>query len=206
MGNTSRPTSVTALASDGYAQGRLDRKCEDTITITAQWENLSPDGLGVCPQAGTVPGKGTAIYTSSWVAPTSDVHTQQRFNYMGQNGEINVSQAHRGYYMSDDTSGYKSVNPMYMKFTPTDGKFAGQNGYGYRSFENFIDAALAVNAGTAKATDFDSKLATVATTFRATAILEAGRRSLDTGKTIQILYEDKKDKCLPTGMKVQGAR
>jgi D-galacturonate reductase len=34
MGNTSRPTSVTALASEGYAQGRLDRKCEDTITIT----------------------------------------------------------------------------------------------------------------------------------------------------------------------------
>ena len=76
MGNTSRPTTVTALAAEGYAQGRLGRKCEDTITITANWENLSKDGLGACPLKGTVPGKGTAIYTSSWVAPTSDVHTQ----------------------------------------------------------------------------------------------------------------------------------
>ena len=29
-------------------------------------------------------GTGTAVYTSSWVAPRSDVHSQQRFFYMGQ--------------------------------------------------------------------------------------------------------------------------
>jgi hypothetical protein len=26
----------------------------------------------------------------------------------------------------------KSLNPLYMKYTPSDGKFSGQNGYGYR--------------------------------------------------------------------------
>lgn len=34
MGETSRPISVTALASTGLAQGRLGRDCEDTITLT----------------------------------------------------------------------------------------------------------------------------------------------------------------------------
>ena len=28
-------------------------------------------------------GAGTAVYTSSWIAPKSDVHSQQRFFYMG---------------------------------------------------------------------------------------------------------------------------
>lgn len=27
---------------------------------------------------------GTGVYTSSWIAPKSDVHSQQRFFYMGQ--------------------------------------------------------------------------------------------------------------------------
>ena len=76
MGETSRPVSVTALASTGFAQGKLDRDCEDTITLSVQWENLSAEGLGKCPQAGSVAGVGTAVYTSSWIAPKSDVHTQ----------------------------------------------------------------------------------------------------------------------------------
>jgi D-galacturonate reductase len=49
-----------------------------------------------------------------------------------QGGEVNVDQAHRGYNMSSDAGGYRSVNPLFMKYTPTDGKFSGQLGYGYR--------------------------------------------------------------------------
>ena len=67
------------------------------------------------------PIRGTAVYTSSWVAPKADVHSQQRFFYMGQKGEINVDQAHRGYTVSKDGDGFKSVNPLFMKYTPTDG-------------------------------------------------------------------------------------
>jgi D-galacturonate reductase len=51
---------------------------------------------------------------------------------MGHKGEITIDQAHRGYHMADDDLGYKSVNPLFMKYTPSDGKFAGQGGYGYR--------------------------------------------------------------------------
>jgi D-galacturonate reductase len=31
-----------------------------------------------------------------------------------------------------DGAGYRSVNPLFMKYTPTDGYFSGQQGYGYR--------------------------------------------------------------------------
>ena len=49
-----------------------------------------------------------------------------------QKGEVIVDQAHRGYNMADDSGGYRSVNPLFMKYTPTNGKFSGQLGYGYR--------------------------------------------------------------------------
>ena len=38
---------------------------------------------------------GTATYTSSWIAPKADCHTQQYFHYMGQKGEIRADQAGR---------------------------------------------------------------------------------------------------------------
>jgi D-galacturonate reductase len=78
MEDSSRPISVTATASYGVAKERFEIDCEDTITLTVQWENLDKKGA-----AGTT-GYGTAVYTSSWVAPKSDVHSQQRFFYMGQ--------------------------------------------------------------------------------------------------------------------------
>jgi D-galacturonate reductase len=53
-----------------------------------------------------------------------------------QSGEINVDQAHRGYNMAADAdgSGLRSVNPLFMKYVPSGGRFAGQSGYGYRFF------------------------------------------------------------------------
>jgi D-galacturonate reductase len=81
---SSRPVLVTACASTGVATTRYDLDCEDTITLTVQWENMSapePTIGGVSVPTGS---KGTAIYTSSWIAAPSDVHSQQRFFYMGQ--------------------------------------------------------------------------------------------------------------------------
>lgn len=71
-----RPVRVTAVASSGVAKKLYDIDCEDTITLTVQWENLS--------ETAAATSTGTAVYTSSWVAPKSDVHSQQRFFYMGQ--------------------------------------------------------------------------------------------------------------------------
>ena len=46
-----------------------------------------------------------------------------------------------------DGSGFATCNPLFMKYTPTAGKFSGQQGYGYRSFEAFIDTVASINAG-----------------------------------------------------------
>jgi D-galacturonate reductase len=178
LANIARPIRVTATGSSGIAQSK-GIETEDSITLTVQWENINDKSLGC------------AVYTSSWVAPKSDVHSQQRFFYMGSTGEINVDQAHRGCTVSTDATGFASVNPLFMKYTPTNGMFSGQGSYGVKSFENFIDACREVNSGLKKAADFDDgSLATVHTTLQGTAILEAGRLSLDrSGIPMDILYE-----------------
>uniref|UniRef100_A0A7S2WUR1 Gfo/Idh/MocA-like oxidoreductase N-terminal domain-containing protein n=1 Tax=Rhizochromulina marina TaxID=1034831 RepID=A0A7S2WUR1_9STRA len=184
-----RPVSVTSIASTGIAHAK-DMPTEDAITLTVQWENLADKSLG------------HAVYTSSWVAPKSDVHSQQRFFYMGQRGEINVDQAHRGYNMSADGDGYRSINPLFMKYTPTDGMFSGQNGYGYVSFEKFLDAATAINQRKASVESFDSSLPTIGVTFATTAILEAGRLSLDSGGKSVAIHYDTPDSHVPARLEV----
>jgi len=172
-----RPVRVTATPSTGVAHSK-GMETEDSITLTVQWENF---------EGGTL---GCAVYTSSWVAPKSDVHSQQRFFYMGTNGEINVDQAHRGMTVACDGKPFASVNPLFMKYTPTNGMFSGQGSYGVKSFECFVDACREVNAGKKAVQDFDDgSLATVGTTVQGTAILEAGRRSLDLdGMPMDIVY------------------
>lgn len=114
---------------------------------------------------------------------------------------MTVDQAHRGYSIATDSAGYRSVNPLFMKYTPTNGKFSGQLGYGYRSFEAFVDAANEVNSGRATVASFDKEgLATIATTYRTTAILEAGRLSLDSGKSVRIEYTYPDDACKPSNL------
>jgi D-galacturonate reductase len=170
-----RPISVQATASTGVASGQ-NIPTEDTISLTVQWENIPSGNLG------------SAIYTASWIAPRSDVHSQQRFFYMGYAGEINVDQAHRGYSVATDGDGFQSVNPLFMKYAPdARGRFAGQSGYGYRSIEDFILAASCIGRGEAEPIDYRQKLATVEDTLAVTAILEAGRRSLDDGGALQTL-------------------
>jgi D-galacturonate reductase len=192
-----RPVSVAAAASTGVADARLGRTgIEDTITLLTGWE--------VFPPAGAPPGApctaGQAVYMASWAAPTADCHTQQAFHYMGARGELRVDQAHRGYSLSADpgdaggTGGLQALNVLYMRYQPdASGAFAGQHGYGYRSIEAFVDAAAAVQAGatTAAAVEAGGGLATVGATVCVTAILEAGRRSLDAGgRAVRILYDD----------------
>lgn len=182
LAGIARPTRVTATASNGVAKSK-GMETEDSITLTVQWTNLNDNTLGC------------GVYTSSWVAPKSDVHSQQRFFYMGTKGEINVDQAHRGCTVGQDGKPFASVNPLFMKYTPTNGYFSGQGGYGVRSFELFIDACQACNDGTKKPNDFnDGSIATVHTTLQGTAILEAGRLSLDNdGQPMDLIYEGDDD-------------
>ncbi|KAJ4511751.1 hypothetical protein HRR83_004211 [Exophiala dermatitidis] len=183
-----RPVSVRASASVGIAESvGCVKGTEDTITLLVDWVNPDkPDK------------RATAIYTASWTAPmNAGVHSQQRFHYIASGGEIHVDQAKRGYDVLDesDTSGscLKWYNPFYMRYAPDEeGNFNGQSGYGYVSFEKFIDAVTAINENRVTLADLDKRgLPTLRNTVLTTAILEAGRRSLDEGgRSVQIVGED----------------
>ena len=105
---------------------------EDSITLTVTWQNMNDNSFG------------TAVYTSSWVASRSDPHLQQRFFYMGTKGEINIYQAQRGYTLVPEYKAFSIVNPLFMKYMPTNGKFSGKGSYSVKSFDNFVDAVNVV--------------------------------------------------------------
>ena len=75
-----------------------------------------------------------------------------------------------------------------MRYAPDeDGNFNGQTGYGYISMEKFVDGCRAVNAKTLTPKDLDNKgLPTLNNTIATTAILEAGRRSIDENREVRI--------------------
>jgi D-galacturonate reductase len=113
---------------------------------------------------------------------------------MAEKGEINIDQAHRGYDVVVDGQGINWFNPFYMKYTPSEsGHFDGQRGYGYISIEKFVDASREVNAGMARASDFDKQgFPTAKNTIVTTAILHAGRMSLDQKRPVNIKEVDGK--------------
>jgi len=177
LAGRARVTRVMAVAATGVAKG-MGLDTEDTITVTTEWVNIKSGS------------KGIGIFTASWIAPKSDVHSQQRFHYMGHTGEVAVDQAHRGVTVSTDKDGFSSPNPLYMRWTPRGGdtgyRFLGQQGYGYRSFEAFLDTVNDFNRN--KKTRQENKeldiqwgvaLVNSNSTLTTTAILEAARRSLD---------------------------
>ncbi|KAK5719356.1 hypothetical protein LTR15_007879 [Elasticomyces elasticus] len=175
-----RPTKVTGSASKGIA---TDLGCvpetEDTITLLVDWEKK--DGSG---------RRATGVYTASWTAPQkAGVHSNQYFHYMASKGEVRVNQAKRGYEVTEDESGLTHYNPFYMKYAPDEeGNFAGQGGYGYVSFEKFVDGCQALKEGRVTLDDLDKRgLPTLKNTIATGAILEAGRISLDECRSVEIV-------------------
>jgi len=80
-------------------------------------------------------------------------------------------------------------------------EFTGQRTYGYLTFEATIDAATRCNSGEKRVADFDGVLPTMSTTSCATAILEAGRISLDNGgRTMELVYANDKQ-ATPIGIR-----
>ncbi len=79
-------------------------------------------------------------------------------------------------------------NPFYMKYAPDEGNFNGQTGYGYISFEKFVDAVTALKEKKVTLEELDARgLPTLKNTIATTAILEAGRRILDEGRGVEIV-------------------
>lgn len=94
--------------------------------------------------------------------------------------------------VTEDESGLTWYNPFYMKYAPDEeGNFAGQSGYGYISFEKFVDACQALKEGRVTLDELDGRgLPTLRNTIATGAILEAGRRSLDERRPVDILEKD----------------
>ncbi|GLA08017.1 hypothetical protein AnigIFM60653_009542 [Aspergillus niger] len=178
------PVKVTASAATGTAvELGCAHETEDTITLLVEWKKK--DGSRMA----------TGVYTSSWTAPQrAGVHSNQYFHYMGSKGEIRVNQAKRGYDVTEDEAGLSWINPFYMKYAPDEeGNFGGQTGYGYISFEKFIDAVTAVNEGRLTLDQLDARpIPTLKNTIATTAILHAGRISLDEKRSVEIVTEDGK--------------
>ncbi|KAL2151948.1 hypothetical protein VTH82DRAFT_5132 [Thermothelomyces myriococcoides] len=178
------PVKVSASASKGVAVSMgCHESTEDTISLLVQWEKKDDPSK-----------KATAVYTASWTAPQkAGVHSNQYFHYLAKDGEITINQAKRGYDVAEDAAGQLMwYNPFYMRYAPDeDGNFNGQSGYGYVSFEKFVDGCRAINAGELKPADLDAKgLPTLRNTIATTAILEAGRRSIDEGREVRIESKD----------------
>lgn len=178
------PVKVSASASKGVAASLgCDAATEDTISLLVQWVKKTDESK-----------RATAVYTASWTAPQrAGLHSNQYFHYMGSTGEIRIDQAKRGYDVADDSVGQLMwYNPFYMRYAPDEeGNFAGQTGYGYISFEKFVDGCRAVKVGKATLEELDRRgLPTLRNTVATTAILEAGRRSLDEGREVGIKEVD----------------
>ncbi|KAJ3040389.1 hypothetical protein HDV00_010943 [Rhizophlyctis rosea] len=127
------------------------------------------------------------LNSASWVSPKSDVHTQQHFHYMGHTGELRIDQAHRGYTSSLDSPSpsHSSHNPLYIRYTPdSQGHYVGQGCYSHRSIEEWADTCVKVNRGEIKREEAERLIPTIESSAVVTAILEAGRRSLDGGGVV----------------------
>ena len=75
-----------------------------------------------------------------------------------------------------------------MRYAPDEeGNYGGQTGYGYVSFEKFIDAITALNEGRVTLEQLDQRgLPTLKNTVATAAILHAGRISLDEKRPVEI--------------------
>ncbi|KAK7421398.1 hypothetical protein QQX98_002292 [Neonectria punicea] len=180
------PLRVSASSSKGVAVDLgCDPATEDTISLLVTWGKKDDPSK-----------RAVGVYTASWTAPQrAGVHSNQYFHYLAANGEIRIDQAKRGYDVADDSVGQLAwYNPFYMRYAPDeDGNFAGQTGYGYISMEKFVDGCRSVNSGKATPADLDKKdLPTLRNTIATTAILEAGRRSIDEGREVKIVVQDGK--------------
>jgi len=107
---------------------------------------------------------------------------------MASKGEIRANQSKRGYDVTDDDLGLSWYNPFYMRYAPDEeGNFGGQTGYGYISFEKFVDACAAFNEGRITLAELDRRgLPTLRNTIVTAAILHAGRVSLDEKRSVGI--------------------
>ena len=189
------PIQVTASGSKGIA---TDKGCvegtEDTITLLVDFAILDPRNTSRHPRQARhrrlhrLPGPPRRAPESTRSSTsTLSVRVEKR----GSTKPVAATSLSRKTPTQAVSGGFPTqFNPFYMRYTPdAEGYFAGQAGYGYLSLEYFIKACTRINKGERKADEYDVILPTIKDTVLTTAILEAGRKSLDGNKTVQIKFE-----------------
>ena len=189
--NRALPVRVNASSSSGIATSKgCIPGTEDTITLLVDFVVLDPTTGQVQDEK-----RATAVFTASWSAPQgAGVHSEQHFHFVATHGETRINQARRGYQFTKEDEAQSltggmctDYNPFYMRYTPdAQGYFAGQHGYGYLSLESFVKACTSINTHQKTAADYDTVLPTIKDTLLTTAILHAGRKSLDQKKPVEI--------------------
>lgn len=102
---------------------------------------------------------------------------------MASKGEIRIDQAKRGYDVAEDSHGQLMwYNHFYMKYAPDEeGNFNGQTEYGLNQLREVWKVTL---------DNLEKRgLPTLKKTIATIAILEAGRRSLDKGRSVGIVQD-----------------
>jgi len=191
-------TIMVQYAHQPLPEGAIKAAIESESDTSSSSSTFTSSSTSVSASSTAATSFGIGIFTSSWIAPRSDVHSQQRFHFLGQRGEIQLDQAHRGYGLAIDIDndesngptppmGLQSPNPLFMRYQPNeDGHFCGQQAYGYKSFEHFIECCRGLpSTGIAPVAHAHSHAA-----LFTTAVLEAAHRSRKEGnRKIQIEYD-----------------
>ena len=123
----------------------------------------------------------------SWLTMKLDYHSQIPFIWVSTPILETLRQA--CYASSHAYDSYANLDVAYA--SDEEGNFGGQHGYGYISFEKFVDACQAVREGNVTLDDLDRRgLPTLNNTIATGAILEAGRISLDEQRPVEIIEKD----------------
>lgn len=105
-------------------------------------------------------------------------------------GKILIYEAKRGYDVAEDSA--MGINPFYMKYAQDkEGNSNGRTGNGHVSFEKFVDPVTARDEKRVTLEELDKRgLPMIKNTIGTTEILEAGRRSMDENRMVEIVEKD----------------
>jgi len=182
-----RPIRVTGTLSSAVPS-ESEQNTAYTSTLVVQWENFEDGSLG------------TAVYSSASVDQSNCSKKREKLYYVGENGDLNISPGQCGYEYNTNSNGSGTTYPLYMKYSTSSGYFEGQVGYAYRSLESFVNGARKANAYKNSSLSLDGFFSSLEDNLATSAILEAGKLSIENGSKMYCISYDGPQKNIPTNI------
>ncbi|MBI4184352.1 MAG: Gfo/Idh/MocA family oxidoreductase [Proteobacteria bacterium] len=164
-----RPRRVAAFGQRDYLAG-IGIDTWDSVQAMIEWER--GDG-----------GTFVSTHVSNWVDPDeTSALSDQRINLVGTSGRYQADQKHRGIQTVQDGSGVRDLNPYFTGAwrEGRDGPIRF-HGYGVESVLRFVADVVDVGAGRTTLARIEAERPTFASALVSTAVIEAVRRSLESG-------------------------